>query len=132
MTRLLALAAAAAITQAPAVARISQQEFKELIAANRVTIVDARDENSFKEAHVPGAIALPVHDATVPTPAARKIIARLKAAKQPVVVYCACDAESSSLRVAGILRDHGVPDARALVGGWVDWFNGGNPLARGK
>lgn len=38
--------------------------------------------------------------------------------------------ETSSLRVATLLQRLGVPDARALTGGWVDWFNDGNPIAR--
>lgn len=133
MSRFLALAGAAiGLLQGTPADRISQQEFKQLVAANSVTIVDARDEYSFRDAHIPGAILLSSHDAAVPTPEARKIIARLKAAKTAVVVYCACAGESSSLHLAKILRDHGVRDARALVGGWVDWFNGGNPVARGR
>ena len=42
-----------------------------------------------------------------------------------MVVYCACPAEITSLRVAEELRAAGIADARALTGGWVDWFNCG-------
>ena len=51
----------------------------------------------------------------------------LKKSKLPIVVP-ACPAELTSLRVAEALRAEGLPDARALTGGWAEWFNGGNPV----
>jgi rhodanese-related sulfurtransferase len=128
----LILALAVVVSQTVESDRISQQEFKQLFAAKNVTIVDVRDESSFNSAHIPGAILLTDHDVSVQTPAAEKVIAQLKASKSPVVVYCACGGDASSLRVAKILRDRGIMSARALAGGWVDWFNGGNPVVGGK
>lgn len=129
-----ALAVLFGVVQPPVSApdRISQQDFKPLFAAGKAAIVDVRDEMSYADAHIRGAILLPDHDVAVMTPGAKKIIAQLKTSNNPVIVYCACGGESSSLRVAKVLRDHGIRDARALVGGWVDWFNGGNPVVRGK
>jgi rhodanese-related sulfurtransferase len=113
-------------------ARISQQDFKKLVAGKNVTVLDTRDEDSYAMGHIPGAISLPDHDLGVPTPAADKVVARLKASKRPVVVYCACGAEVTSLRVAKLLAERGIADVRALTGGWVDWYNDGNPIERGR
>ena len=38
------------------------------------------------------------------------------------------DFKKASLRVAEELRAAGIAAARALTGGWVDWFNSGNPV----
>ena len=61
-----------------------------------------------------------------------RAIAALKKSKLPIVVYCACPAELTSLRVAEALRAEGLTDARALTGGWVEWFNAGNPVEPGR
>ena len=119
---------AAALQQAPADARISQAEFKRLFTAKAVAVVDTRAEPEYARAHVPGAMSLGDADISAGVPAATKTIAALKNAKRPVVVYCACPAEITSLRVAEALRAAGVNDVRALTGGWVEWFNAGNPV----
>lgn len=112
--------------------RISQADFKKLFAAGAVSIVDTRSESEFARGHIPGAVPLPGDEASAGTRAARRIVAQLKSARRPVVVYCACPAEGTSLAVARRLAAEGL-DARALTGGWVDWFNDGNPVEpRGK
>ena len=108
--------------------RISQAEFKALSAANAVAIVDTRAEPEFTRGHIPRAVSLTEADLASKTPRAEEALARLRRAKVPVVVYCACPAEITSLRVAQNLREQGVADARALTGGWVEWFNAGNPV----
>ena len=95
--------------------------------ANRAE-VDTRAEPEYSRAHVPGAISLGDADMSAGVPAALQAVAALKKAKRPVVVYCACPAEITSLRVAEALRAAGVNDVRALTGGWVEWFNAGNPV----
>jgi rhodanese-related sulfurtransferase len=116
----------------PDAERISQQEFKTLVGAKAVVVVDTRDEDSYKSGHIPGALRLSAHELGTPSGAVEKTIARLKASKKPVVTYCACHGETTSLRVAALLRERGVADARALVGGWISWFNDGNPIDRGR
>lgn len=84
-------------------ARISQQDFKQLFAAKAVAIVDTRDEDSFRHGRIPGVLRLPLELAASDSPEGRQIVARLKASKPPVVVYCACSGETSSLRLATLL-----------------------------
>lgn len=114
--------------QTPADARISQAEFRKLFAAKAVAVADTRSDAEFSRGHIPGAVSLSDADLSARTTDAVRAIAALKKSKLPVVVYCACPAELTSLRVAEALRGEGLPDARALTGGWVEWFNAGNPV----
>lgn len=125
--------AAQEVTPAPAAPiRISQQELQALVAQKNVTILDTRDEDAYREGHIPGAIFLPLPALGAPTREVERTISRLKASKQPIVAYCACRGETSSLQLAELLAARGVPNIRALTGGWNDWFNAGMPIERGK
>jgi rhodanese-related sulfurtransferase len=64
--------------------RIPMAEFKALVDAHGVLIVDVRDAQSFAAGHVPGARSLPL--AVILEPAN---VAALKAASTPIVLYCA-------------------------------------------
>jgi rhodanese-related sulfurtransferase len=108
--------------------RISQAEFKALTAANAVAIVDTRTDPEFARGHIPRALSLTEVDLASKSSRAVRALAQLRASKVPVVVYCGCPAEITSLRMAQALREQGVADARALTGGWVEWFNAGNPV----
>ena len=69
--------------------RISQQDFKKLITANTVIIVDTRSEDVFPLGHIPGAVKLPLEGSmTWPEPY-EKTVAKLLATKKTVVTYCA-------------------------------------------
>lgn len=110
--------------------RVTQREFKRLLAAHKVVVVDVRSANAFGVSHIPGAISLPLDTADIPSEFA-DTAGRLKAAAKPVVIYCACAGDSGSVRAARLLRQEGVRDTRVLAGGWVDWFNNGNRVATG-
>ena len=114
--------------QTPADGRISQAEFRKLLVGKTVAVVDTRSEAEFTRGHIPGAVSLTDEGLAARAPEAVRAIDLLKKSKLPIVVYCACPAELTSLRVAEALRAEGLPDARALTGGWVEWFNGGNPV----
>jgi rhodanese-related sulfurtransferase len=64
--------------------RISMADFKSLYTANRVLIIDVRDEASFATGHMPGARSIPL--ARLLDPA---IITELKATQKAIVLYCA-------------------------------------------
>jgi predicted methyltransferase len=61
--------------------RITQQDFLKLSAARAVTVVDVRDTESFAEAHIPGAISVPLDSV-------EQAAQRLRKAGKPVVTYC--------------------------------------------
>lgn len=64
------------------VPRISVADLKKAADTGQVLIVDVRDANWYAEGHLPGAI-------NVPLEALQQKLATLKAAKKPIVAYCA-------------------------------------------
>ena len=89
MRTLLLLAALTLLPQGIDAPRISQQDFKKLIAARNVIIVDTRNEDAFPAGHIPGAIKLPLEGLMTWPPEYEKTVSMLLAAKKPVVAYCA-------------------------------------------
>lgn len=69
--------------------RISQQDFKTLIAANNVVIVDTRNAEAFPAAHIPGAVLLPLEGQRTWPESYETVVAMLQKTKKPVVTYCA-------------------------------------------
>jgi rhodanese-related sulfurtransferase len=69
--------------------RISQADFKKLIAARNVVIVDTRVADVFDLGHIPGALLLPLEGAMTWPEEYEKTVAKLIATKRPVVTYCA-------------------------------------------
>jgi len=79
-------AALAAQIDAP---RISQQDFKKLVRAKNVVIVDTRVEDVFELGHIPGAVRLPLEGRLTWPESYEKTVSTLIASKKPVVTYCA-------------------------------------------
>jgi rhodanese-related sulfurtransferase len=69
--------------------RISQQEFKKLVDAKNVVIVDTRNSDEFAKSHMPGALELPLEGRLTWPDAYEKTVAILQKTRKPVVVYCA-------------------------------------------
>lgn len=61
--------------------RITQEEFKRLVAARAVTVVDVRDAGAFAAGHIPGAMSVPLDSI-------EQAAERLRKADKPVVTYC--------------------------------------------
>jgi rhodanese-related sulfurtransferase len=96
MKRRLLLAAAAALTLTAAVAaqidapRVTQQDFKKLVATKNVVIVDTRVADVFEAGHIPGSLQLPLEGRlTWPDEYEKTVVPLLLKTKKPVVVYCA-------------------------------------------
>jgi rhodanese-related sulfurtransferase len=86
---LFAILPAAALAQGIDAPRISQADFKKLIAAKNVVIVDTRVAEVFAAGHIPGALLLPLEGAMTWPEEYEKTVAKLIASKKPVVTYCA-------------------------------------------
>ena len=69
--------------------RISQQDFKKLVAAKNVVIVDTRNADEFARGHMPGALLLPLEGQLTWPDAYEQTVATLLKTKKPVVAYCA-------------------------------------------
>jgi thiosulfate/3-mercaptopyruvate sulfurtransferase len=111
-------------------ARISQAEFKALLASKSVAAIDVRREQDFRDGHIPGAVSLPLAGFLEDPGRYAAAVDRLRASKYPLVAYCACSGDTSSFRLAGLLQERGVTDVRVLTGGWADWVNAGNRVEK--
>lgn len=70
--------------------RISQADFKKLVAAKNVIIVDTRNADAYAAGHIPGALLLPLEGQLTWSDADQKnVVEPLKHAKKPIVTYCA-------------------------------------------
>ena len=69
--------------------RISQRDFKRLIAAKNVVIVDTRNADAFPLGHIPGAVLLPLEGRLTWLESYEPIVAMLQKTKKAVVTYCA-------------------------------------------
>ena len=68
----------------------TQQDFKKLIAAKNVIIVDTRNADAYAQGHIPGAILLPLEGRLTWSDERQKtVVEPLKRAKKPIVTYCA-------------------------------------------
>jgi rhodanese-related sulfurtransferase len=70
------------VSDETAVPRISVADLEKAAAAGRVLILDVRDAGSYTGGHLPGAI-------NVPLESLQQKLATLRAAKTPIVAYCA-------------------------------------------
>ena len=87
---ILILAVLAQLAAAPdGASRITQKDFKKLVVAKNVIIVDTRNADAYAAGHIPSALLLPL-EGQVSWPAEfEKTAAMLQASKKPVVTYCA-------------------------------------------
>jgi rhodanese-related sulfurtransferase len=69
--------------------RITQKDFKKLVAAKNVIIVDTRTPEAYALGHIPGAILLPLEGQMTWPQEYEKTAEMLVKAKKPVVTYCA-------------------------------------------
>ncbi len=118
---LLAAATATATAQTDdltKVPRLSLAEYRPLQAKNAVLTIDVRDPHGFDAGHIPGALNVSAVDVEI-------MGNRMLKEKRPIVAYCACPDEHSSLVVAAKLMRIGVKDIKVLVGGWDAWKKAG-------
>ena len=70
--------------------RITQADFKKLVAAKNVIIVDTRNADAYAAGHIAGSILLPLEGQLTWSDADQKnVVEPLKHAKKPIVTYCA-------------------------------------------
>ena len=69
--------------------RISMDEFKKLVAAGNVVVVDTRTADVFRLGHIPGAILLPLEGIPMWPATFETTVEKLKVSKKPVGTYCA-------------------------------------------
>jgi len=83
---LLLASVAAAQVDAP---RITQQDFKKLVASKNVLIVDTRNVDAYETSHIPGAVLLPLEGLATWPAEYEKVAQMIQKSRKPVVTYCA-------------------------------------------
>ena len=91
--------------------QIDIHKAKELMEHEAVTIVDIRDEGSYKEAHIPKAVS--VGDNTL------KSFLEKADKKKPLVCYCYHGHSSQS--AARYFRLQGFEKVFSIIGGFEEW-----------
>jgi predicted sulfurtransferase len=69
--------------------RISMQDFKKLLAAKNVVVVDTRNPDEFAGGHMAGALFLPLEGRLTWPDEYETVVKQLIATRKPVVTYCA-------------------------------------------
>ena len=102
---------------------ITREEAFKLYQENKATFVDVRSHSSFSTGHIKGALSIP----------GSQLIQRFSEVTpgKMVITYCACDAEQSSGKAVITLNSHGVKNAAALKGGYLEWKAARLPVAAG-
>jgi rhodanese-related sulfurtransferase len=109
----------------PAAFRIELVEFQRLHADQAVHVIDVRNPQAYLDGHLAGAVSVPLDEID------RKIT-ELRTLDRPIVTYCRCYEESTSLLAAQRLGRYGIEGARALVGGLDAWIEAGGAMASGE
>jgi len=86
---LIALALAGQAQPPEAAPRITQQEFKKLMAGRNVVVIDTRNAEAYGSGHIPGAILLPLEGLPAFPPEYEKTASALEESSKPIVTYCA-------------------------------------------
>lgn len=91
--------------------QLSPDEAEQLLAGSNAVVLDVRDEGSFVEAHIEGAIHLSM--------SAMKEFCATADKNQPILVYCYHGISSQA--VAQHLQDQGFLAVYSLAGGFEKW-----------
>lgn len=103
--------------------RITREEAYKLYQAGQAVFIDVRSHQSFSQGHIKGALSIP----------GSQLISRFDEVTpgKTVITYCACPAEESSGAAVVNLNAHGVKNAAALKGGYLEWKAARLPIAAG-
>lgn len=96
----------------------------ELFGSESVTVVDARDEPTYEQGHIPGAVPF---DAEVAASDENYAASRrsLVPPKHTVVVYCSGGSCDLSMQLARELIEAGYGRVMVYEGGWTEWVEEG-------
>jgi 3-mercaptopyruvate sulfurtransferase SseA len=61
--------------------RITLAQFKKLVDANAIVVLDVRDALTYADGHIPGSLSVPLDEI-------QKALPKLRALTKPIVTYC--------------------------------------------
>ncbi len=91
--------------------QLNRDEAKELLVSDEVLVADVRDEESYQQGHIDGAIHL--------TMTALQEFCDQNEKSNPILLYCYHGISSQS--VAQHLADQGFTEIYSLIGGFEAW-----------
>ena len=94
--------------------RIAMAEFASRLDSHDVVVIDVRDPAAYWQAHLPGALSVPLDLIGSFAPA-------FTASDVTIVTYGDDQTGEASLQAARLLRRRGVTQAQALTGGLRQW-----------
>ena len=103
---------------------INVEDVERIFEEGNTLILDVRDEHSYVDGHLPGAILLPL-------PLVEQAAGEILSLNASVITYCSCPAEESSLAAALKLKGAGVQNVYVLVGGYEKWVQQQRPVVSG-
>ncbi len=103
---------------------VSPLDAYKMVNAGEAVLVDVRDEGSYVEAHIAGAIFVPPAEITARS-------AEFVQDGRTVITYCSCPAEETSIAAASNLIAAGYSNVLVLKGGIRAWSEADLPLRRG-
>ena len=104
-----------------AIPEVSVDELAQLLAAEPATrLIDVREPDEYADAHVPGAVLVPL--GTVPD--------NVDAFRGAGPVYIICARGGRSLKAAEYVAEEGV-EAVNVAGGTLAWIDAGHPVDAG-
>ena len=128
----MALGVAVAAAQQPrppadatSVPRVTQEQFRTLLADGKAYVVDVRTAVSYSAGRIPGAVSVPFDEVL-----GRADEVLSLAGDRTIVTYCSCPSEHTSAEAGLVLIARGGRDVRALVGGYIDWVRAGGQIER--
>ncbi len=104
---------------------IDVDTMEKLIAKENPVILDIRDAASYSQGHIPGAMLLPLDGVD-------QNADRIAGFGRPIITYCSCPAEESSLSAAMIFQQAGAERVHVLIGGYRAWIRAGKRIVKGS
>jgi rhodanese-related sulfurtransferase len=98
---------------------------QEWLKRESVVLIDIRAASTYKTAHIPGAVSIPlgddIHDGL-------DVLLRRYTKQTPILLYCDSDACPRSMDAAlALINERRYADVRYLEGGYAAWEEAGKP-----
>jgi rhodanese-related sulfurtransferase len=107
---------------------VSLKQVKEAHRSGNVLFVDARDPEFFEQAHIPGAVSLPVGEFDSVFPRLEK---QIRSAPR-VITYCDSASCEMSVELTEKLLLAGLEYVEIFTGGILQWQGAGLPVVGGR
>lgn len=99
---------------------VTVDQVSDAIRADSHTLLDVREDDEWAEAHIDGAILIPLS----------QLMERISELPQDKPLHIICHSGQRSLYAVHMLQQAGHRNPKSVAGGLVAWAQSGKPLAR--